>query len=116
MSKDEDQVALRKELTPLAKKFEKYVTFGVVDAAEYAPMAKSFGLRDDKFPALAVHAPMNDNVFSYRQGRQIQASTVLAMLTTILQAKGTSGQVFGEDAPEMQEVRTLLPDLEHDEL
>jgi hypothetical protein len=116
VSKDEDQVALRKELTSLAKKFDKYVTFGVADAAEYAPMVKSFGLSETKLPALAIHAPMNDNIFSYRQGKQIQASVVEAMLTTILQAKATSGQVFGEEAPEMQEVEAIVVEKEHDEL
>ncbi|KAF2801189.1 hypothetical protein K505DRAFT_227211 [Melanomma pulvis-pyrius CBS 109.77] len=113
---EEDQIALRRELTPIAKRFEKFVTFGVADAVEYAPMAQNFGLLEDRYPALVVHAPMNDNVFAYRQGRQIQASTVEAMLTTILQAKATSGQVFGDDAPEMVEPKEEDDAKGHDEL
>lgn len=88
----------------------------MADAVEYAPMAQNFGLSEHKFPALVVHAPMNDNVFAYRQGRQIQASTVEAMLTTILQAKATSGQVFGDDAPEMVEMKAEVDAKAHDEL
>jgi hypothetical protein len=88
----------------------------VADAIEYAPMARSFGLSEDRFPAFAIHAPINDNIFSYRQGRKIQASTVEAMLTTILQAKATSGQVFGEDAPEIEEFTLVKKEQGHDEL
>ncbi|KAF2256452.1 hypothetical protein BU26DRAFT_574581 [Trematosphaeria pertusa] len=113
---DNEANALRWELTPVAKKFDKYVTFGVADAVEYAPMAESFGLSERKFPALAVHAPMNDNVFIYRQGKRIMASVVEAMLTTILQAKAGSGQVFGSDAPEMEGEVTQDMRKGHDEL
>lgn len=88
----------------------------MADAVEYAPMAKSFGLSEDRFPALAIHAPMNDNVFSYRQGRKIQASVVEAMLMIILQAKATSGQIFGEDAPEIEESKPVEEEQDHDEL
>ncbi|KAF2677269.1 hypothetical protein K458DRAFT_320036 [Lentithecium fluviatile CBS 122367] len=103
---------LRHELTPLARKFTKYVTFGITDAVEYAPMAQNFGLMvEEGFPALAVHAPMNDNVFVYRQGRKIEKGVVEAMLTTILQGKAKSGQVFGSEAV-MQDGR----DGGHDEL
>ncbi|KAF2707090.1 hypothetical protein K504DRAFT_383805 [Pleomassaria siparia CBS 279.74] len=102
-STEDDQFAIRRELTPIAKRYAKFVTFGIADAFEYGPMAANFGLKGDKFPALAIHAPMNDNVFVYRQGRKIQAATVEAMLTTILQAKATSGQIFGDDAPKMRE-------------
>jgi protein disulfide-isomerase A1 len=77
------------------------VKFGVADAVEYAPMAKNFGLVKDSFPALAVHAPLNDNTFSYRQGRVISSSTVENMLTVILQGQAVSGQVFGDEAPKI---------------
>lgn len=66
-------------------------------------MAKNFGLVNHTFPALAVHAPMNDNVFTYMQGRNIVASTVEDMLMIILQGEATSGQVFGESAPEIKD-------------
>lgn len=65
-------------------------------------MAKNFGLKDEGFPALAVHAPMNDNVFTYLQGRKITAKIVEDMLMTILQGGATSGQVFGQEALEME--------------
>lgn len=63
-------------------------------------MAIGFGLATNKFPALAVHAPMNDNVFTYSQGRKIVAEVVENMLLTILQGEATSGQVFGSELPE----------------
>lgn len=96
---EDEARALRHELTPLAKKYLSYVTFGVADAVEYAPMARNFGLVEDSFPALAVHAPMNDNVFIYEQRRAIRRDVVEQMLVTILQGKATTGQVFGEEAP-----------------
>ncbi|KAK7190821.1 protein disulfide isomerase [Paraphaeosphaeria sporulosa] len=94
-----EATSVRHELTPLARKYEQYVTFGVADAIEYAPMATNFGLANGMFPALAVHAPMNDNVFTYLQGRKIVAEVVENMLLTVLQGEATSGQVFGSDAP-----------------
>ena len=66
-------------------------------------MAKNFGLVDNAFPALVVHAPMNDNVFIYMQGRKVMSSMVEEMLMTILQGQAMSGQVFGENAPDMEE-------------
>lgn len=79
-------------------------------------MAKNFGLAGEQFPALAVHAPMNDNVFTYQQGRKIMPSVVDAMLTTILQAKATSGQMFGTEAPDMDDVEAQKGEKGHDEL
>jgi protein disulfide-isomerase A1 len=90
---------LRHELTPIAKKYEQYVTFGVADSIEYGPMAMNFNLENGRFPALAVHAPMNDNVFTYSQSRKITAEVVENMLLKILQGEATSGQVFGSEAP-----------------
>ncbi|KAJ4294628.1 hypothetical protein N0V90_008319 [Kalmusia sp. IMI 367209] len=111
---EDEATSMRYELTPVAKRFAQYVTFGVADAFEYGPMAKNFGLVHNIFPALAIHAPINDNVFIYLQGREIVASTVEAMLMTILQGKATSGQVFGREAPELEEGQTMHA--RHDEL
>ncbi|KAF2004954.1 hypothetical protein P154DRAFT_414685, partial [Amniculicola lignicola CBS 123094] len=97
VTNEEDGIALRRTLTSLAKTFQNVITFGLVDAVEYAPMAKSYGLIEDVFPALVVHAPMNDNVFLYKQGKAITAETTDIMLRTILQAKATNGQVFGTE-------------------
>lgn len=92
---------MRHLLTPLAKKYAKYVTFAMADVHEYAPMATSFGLKgaqdaeEDVWPAIAVHAPVNDNSFVYQQGIKLDAGAVEAMLTTILQGKAKNGEVFG---------------------
>lgn len=98
---EDTATVLRHELTPLARKLETYVIFGMVDAVEFAPMVQNFGLQAERgLPALVVHAPMNDNVFHYAQGRNIERGVVEAMLMTILEGKAQSGQVFGEDAAE----------------
>lgn len=107
---------MRHELTPIAKKYEQYVTFGVADAYEYGPMATNFGLVNDRFPALAVHAPMNDNVFIYLQGRKIVATVVETMLLMILQGEATSGQVFGNEAPGLADEEGEKRPNRHDEL
>ncbi|KAJ4357929.1 uncharacterized protein N0V89_002506 [Didymosphaeria variabile] len=116
-TKDE-ATSLRHELTPIAKKYEQYVTFGIADSVEYGPMATNFGLVNGGIPALAVHAPMNDNVFTYLQGRKIIADVVEHMLLTILQGKAASGQVFGSDAPEYVEAKAEAQReaRQHDEL
>ncbi|KAF2262279.1 hypothetical protein CC78DRAFT_569879 [Lojkania enalia] len=113
---EDDATTLRRELTPTFKIYEKVVKVGVANAVEYGPMAKSFGLGEDKFPALAVHAPMNNNIFLYKQGRRVIASTVEAMLKTILHAKAVSGQVFGQEAPEEEDGKTSDDASGHDEL
>ncbi|CAO2658601.1 Nn.00g063240.m01.CDS01 [Neocucurbitaria sp. VM-36] len=101
---EEDATTIRHELTPLANKYEKFVTFAIASTREYALMAKNFGINMGlAFPTLVVHAPMNDDVFSYQQGKEVVAGIVEAMLTTILHGKATSGQVFGDEAPEIEE-------------
>ncbi|KAJ4365113.1 hypothetical protein N0V83_008731 [Neocucurbitaria cava] len=101
---EDDAIAVRHELTPLATKYDKFVTFAITDTHEYAAMAQNFGVNMDlALPALVVHAPVNDNIFSYQQGKRMVADVVEAMLTTILHGKATSGQVFGGEAPDMEE-------------
>jgi hypothetical protein len=116
VTKDEDAAAVRKGLTPIVRKLDRYLKFGIADAVEYGPMAKNFGLVEDTFPALVIHAPHNDNVFIYKQGRQILGSVVEDMLNSILHAKAQPGQVFGEDAPEFQTVAEEPDNSRHDEL
>ncbi|OAL47136.1 hypothetical protein IQ07DRAFT_682622 [Pyrenochaeta sp. DS3sAY3a] len=91
---------LRHTLTPLAKRFAKFVTFAFADAHEYAPMARSFGLAldsedADASPALVVHAPVNENVFFYGRGRGVEVRGVEDMLMAILQGRARAGEVFG---------------------
>ncbi|KAF2662272.1 hypothetical protein K491DRAFT_646205 [Lophiostoma macrostomum CBS 122681] len=111
---EDEAMTARRELTPLAKKYNQYVKMGVADAYEYGPMAKNFGLGEEKWPAVAVHAPMNDNIFVYRQGKKILAEEAEAMLMTILQGKADNGQVFGEDADDVGDAVESGSD--HDEL
>jgi protein disulfide-isomerase A1 len=107
---------IRHELTSLAKKYEKYVTFAIADLKKYRDMATNFGVRDEgeSGPMLVVHAPMNDNVFFHRQGKKIRSDLVEGMLTTILQGKAKHRQVFGEESEELQ--GRVDVDGQHDEL
>ncbi|KAF2471662.1 uncharacterized protein BDR25DRAFT_222865 [Lindgomyces ingoldianus] len=115
-STERDQTTMRHELTPVAKKLQQYVKFGVADSVEYGPMAKNFGLSEERFPAVVVHAPVNDQVFPYNQARKVTAAHVEAMLMTILEGRATSGQVFGDDAPEIKIEAESSGAKTHDEL
>jgi hypothetical protein len=97
-----ENTALRHELVSLAKTYQSYVTFGIVDTGRYAEMPANFGVKMDKDgTALVVHAPVNDNVFFYDQGKRIEKNAVEKMLTTILQGNANEGQIFGTDAEDM---------------
>ncbi|PSN68559.1 hypothetical protein BS50DRAFT_490234 [Corynespora cassiicola Philippines] len=90
--------ALRHALTPVAKKYEKIVTFAVADAVEFRPMAQNFGLKEDLWPAVAVHSPGKDQVFLWRQGKGITVGEMEAMLGKILRGEAKDGEVFGDKA------------------
>lgn len=101
-------IAIKKNLTPLAKKFSKHVTFAIADSTKHSEMAENFFARPNtpssasdrkrKAPMVVLHAPMNDNVFFYAQGREIEERGVEEMLMTILQGKAKDGEVFGDEA------------------
>jgi protein disulfide-isomerase A1 len=91
---------LIRELTPLAKKYESVTVWALVDDGRYGEMAGNFGVDLEDISggvALVVHAPMNDNVFSYAQGAKIGTEEVESMLTTILQGGAKNGDVFGRE-------------------
>ncbi|KAH7084852.1 hypothetical protein BKA63DRAFT_4326 [Paraphoma chrysanthemicola] len=123
---DEDDViatTLRRELTPLAKKYDKYITFASAELPKYAEMAGNFGVEVSKesedgkgkgAPVLLIHAPMNDHVFYYQHGKTVSADVVEGMLTRILQGKAQNGQVFGQEAEDWESVAG--EGIRHDEL
>ncbi|KAH7094497.1 hypothetical protein FB567DRAFT_510344 [Paraphoma chrysanthemicola] len=122
---DDDLIAttLRRGITPLAKKYEKYITFALAALPKHAEMAGNFGAQintqaeDAKgrgAPVLLVHAPMNDNVFYFQQGKKVSADAVEDMLTRILQGKAQNGQVLGQDAEDWEDVAG--EEVMHDEL
>ncbi|KAF2833559.1 hypothetical protein CC86DRAFT_389765 [Ophiobolus disseminans] len=110
-SSEDQACALRTGLTPLAKKYEKYVVFAVADGEKHKEMASNFLARFDaggvggglKMPGVVVHAPLNDNVFMYARGKEIEQEVVESMLVTILQGKARSGDVFGREASDVEE-------------
>ncbi|KAH7125194.1 hypothetical protein B0J11DRAFT_614619 [Dendryphion nanum] len=92
--------SLLQNLTPLAKQFTQYTTFTLIDSEEFLPMAKGFGLSGDTFPALVMHAPMNDQVFLYREGRAIRkegGEGVEKMLRGVLRGEVKGGTVWGKE-------------------
>jgi hypothetical protein len=113
---------LRREFTPLAKKYAQHLKIAIADFVEFKPMAEGFGLKQNRRPAVALHAPMNDNVFLYEQGRSFSASTIERMLLEVLNGRAVNGQVFGEDIDEGDEGATKTEfvsageDRGHDEL
>jgi hypothetical protein len=86
-----EALALRRALTPLAKKYEAYVTFGLVDLGRYPEMPGNFGAEGE---GLVVHAPVNDEVFYWRG--QVGAEGVEGMLVKILEGRAVGGEGFGE--------------------
>jgi protein disulfide-isomerase A1 len=90
---------LRHTLTPLAQKYSQFVVFAIVDLSRYPDMPANFGIKEMQGDtALLVHAPGNDQIFKYAQGKKIERGVVEDMLVTILQGRAVDGQVFGEGA------------------
>jgi protein disulfide-isomerase A1 len=96
-----DHKSIRHELTLLAKGFERHVTVAIVDLARYPEMPANFGTEVQGEQALVVHAPLDDQIFRYKQTKKIESAVVEDMLMTILQGKAVNGQVFGEDAADV---------------
>ena len=105
---DSQATSLRQNLTPLAKKYEKYVVGAIADVSRHGEMATNFLVRfgveetEMKTPCVVVHAPLNDNVFLYEPGKKIEVVVLEGMLMGILQGKAKSGDVFGKEAADME--------------
>jgi protein disulfide-isomerase A1 len=110
--RDPEDTRARRELAPIALKYERFVTFATVDTGRYANMPQNFGIELKEEQALVVHAPMNDNVFFYKQSKKIEVDVVENMLETILHGKASAGQVFGDEAGDLEEYDARR----HDEL
>lgn len=96
-------VPVRHELTPIAKKLQSHVTFAIVDLAQYPDMPANFATEMAGEQALVVHAPMNDQIFKYAQGKKIEGAVVEEMLMTILRGKASAGQTFGDAAEDVDD-------------
>jgi protein disulfide-isomerase A1 len=86
---------IRRELIPVAKKYERFVTFAVVDVGRYAEMPQNFGIEMKGDEAVVVHAPGNDNLFFYKQGDAIKEKCIENMVLSILEGRASEGDVFG---------------------
>jgi protein disulfide-isomerase A1 len=99
----DDVIKIRRELTPVAVKYAKFVTFAVVDVGRYADMPQNFGIEMKGDEAVVVHAPGNDNLFFYKQGDPINGKYIENMLLTILEGRASQGGVFGSEMEDAEE-------------
>jgi hypothetical protein len=77
----------RTTFTALAKKYQEYLNFVVINAVEYASMAPALGLEPGVFPALAVQNPMLGQVFPFDQKRTITSDAAETFVLDIVQGK-----------------------------
>ncbi|KAH7389611.1 hypothetical protein DE146DRAFT_171218 [Phaeosphaeria sp. MPI-PUGE-AT-0046c] len=93
---------MRHRLLELAMQVRQVVTFAIVDVRRYPDMPRNFGTEMSGEVVLVVHAPMNDDVFFYKKGKKIEKQVVEEMLITILHGKASQGQLFGEEADDVE--------------
>lgn len=86
----------RSRFTLLAKKYQEYLNFVLIDAAEYADMAPTLGLQAGIFPALAVLNPMLNQVFPFDQTSQITPDAAESFVLDIVQGKTKPFGMAGE--------------------
>ncbi len=85
---DPQRQAYLKEMRPLAKKYQEYLAFTVIDAREYPDMLLSLGLTKGSAGVLSVQNPSNGDVFPYRGPHAIVLPVVENFLAEIIQGKG----------------------------
>ena len=93
---------LRHQLVDVAKKLSQYVTFATVDVGRYPEMPANFGTEMGGEVGVVVHAPMNDGLFFWGRGREVEREGVEDMLMTILEGRAVGGQVFGGGAEDAE--------------
>lgn len=84
---DSERYEYRAEFTQLAKKYQEYLNFVLIDAVEYAYMVPALGLEAGVFPALAVQNPMMGQVFPFDQRRDITPEAAESFVLDIVQGK-----------------------------
>ncbi|KAK8077056.1 hypothetical protein PG996_003226 [Apiospora saccharicola] len=71
----------------VARKYEEYLLFVTVDAAEYPDMVPMLGLRPEVLPAVSVQNPSYGQVFPFDQTRPISANIIEQFVTQIASGK-----------------------------
>ncbi|KAK8009371.1 protein disulfide isomerase [Apiospora marii] len=71
----------------VARKYEEYLLFVTVDAAEYVDMVSMLGLRPEVLPAVAVQNPSYGQVFPFDQTKMLSAQTIEQFVTQIASGK-----------------------------
>ncbi|OCL05096.1 hypothetical protein AOQ84DRAFT_345252 [Glonium stellatum] len=115
-STEDEQDALRRDLTPVAKKYQQYINFGLIDAVEYRHMASSMNLQSDVFPAFVFHNILNDQVYPYNQHKDITAGGIDEFILSILQGRVSGGAQGSEPIDVEDGVRGVKEHGVHDEL
>ncbi|KAF2490978.1 hypothetical protein BU16DRAFT_565901 [Lophium mytilinum] len=98
VNSEDDKVDLRRELTPVAKKYGQYMAFGLIDAAEYSHMATNMDLRPGIFPAFVIHDVRTNDVFPFDQRKMITAAAIEGLIMDMAQGKIKAGPV-ADDRP-----------------
>ena len=99
---DDQRQKYLKEMRPLAKKYQEYLAFTTIEAAEYPEMMSSLGLKKGSSRPLSVQNPSNGDVFPYSGSHEITLPVVEKFLGDIIQGKvkpwsGSSGSTAGHD-------------------
>jgi protein disulfide-isomerase A1 len=84
---ENERLGYKTEFIQLAKKYQEYLNFVIIDAIEYAYMAPALGLKAGSFPALAVHNPMMGQVFPFDQTRHITPVAAESFVLDIVQGR-----------------------------
>lgn len=71
----------------VARKYEEYLLFVTVDAAEYADMVPMLGLRPEVLPAVSVQNPSYGQVFPFDQTKKLSAQAIEQFVTQIASGK-----------------------------
>lgn len=106
---------LRHKLVDVAKKLSTYVTFTTVDVGRYPEMPGNFGTEMRGEMGVVVHAPLNDGLFFWGRGREVEREGVEDMLMTILEGRAVGGQVFGKEEGGKEDAGGVVRE-GHDEL
>jgi protein disulfide-isomerase A1 len=90
---DAEKEQYRNDIRPLAKKYQGFVQFAVLDANEYADMLPTLGLKEGSKTGLALWTPnegdiFNDkDIFPYTGKKKITAAVVETFLNDIIEGK-----------------------------
>jgi hypothetical protein len=73
------------------------MSFGLIDAVEYSPMAANMDLRPGVFPAFVIYNVRNHDAFPFDQRKEITAAAIDEFVANVAQGKVKSGPISHDD-------------------